>query len=149
MRACSVSQIKLFQECPRKWYQQYVKGIREPQTEDQKLGVAIHEELETFIRTRTGDRGRLSLLAPAYDWIETEIVGEKNEHRLFTEWGLHDAPKPQPPNKPDWSKSLVSLAGVPFAGYIDWFLPGLPLRVIDFKTTKAISKWAKTEEQLA
>src|SRR5215475_8269974 len=109
MRTCSVSQIKLFQECPRKWYQQYVKGIREPQTEDQKLGVVIHEDLENFISTKRAiSRGPLNLLKPAYEWIASELL-LSDVQSSYTEWGLHDAPKPQPPNKPDWNKSLVWL----------------------------------------
>lgn len=45
----SASQVDLFRTCPRKWYLQYVCGVRTPASPSQALGTAIHSEFEGYL----------------------------------------------------------------------------------------------------
>jgi hypothetical protein len=44
----SISAIKAFAACPRKWYHRYILGLKSPQTVAQKAGIDLHEELERW-----------------------------------------------------------------------------------------------------
>lgn len=51
----SYSRLNLFEQCPRKWYQQYVLKRRSPDSEATALGRAVHTAMERYVT-----QGRIS-----------------------------------------------------------------------------------------
>ncbi len=53
----SYTRLSLYEECPYKWFQQYVMGIKSPPTEPTVLGSVVHEVLEWYAtRAIAGER---------------------------------------------------------------------------------------------
>lgn len=50
-RRFSASQVELFRSCPRKWYLQYVCGVKGPPTASQDLGTRVHAAFEEYLTT--------------------------------------------------------------------------------------------------
>ncbi|MCP3060958.1 PD-(D/E)XK nuclease family protein [Myxococcus sp. K38C18041901] len=127
----SVSQLKQFSLCPRRWYFAKVLRLPEPETKAQALGVEGHAQLEHYLRTGEdvlGDiaRAGLHLLpTPGDDLLVEESFGT-------------------PPT--------LSADGVPFVGHIDLINPrrladGV-LRVTDHKFSSNVARYAATPSQL-
>jgi hypothetical protein len=51
MKHVSASQVRLFQECQRKWFIRYVLKVETPTTPAQQLGTDIHASIEHYERT--------------------------------------------------------------------------------------------------
>lgn len=45
----SASQVDCFRQCPRKWFLQYVCGVKTPGSPSQELGTKIHAEIEGYL----------------------------------------------------------------------------------------------------
>ncbi|TQF16145.1 hypothetical protein FJV41_09950 [Myxococcus llanfairpwllgwyngyllgogerychwyrndrobwllllantysiliogogogochensis] len=127
----SVSQLKQFSLCPRRWYFVKVLRLPEPETKAQALGVEGHAQLEHYLRTGEdvlGDvarAGRHLLPAPGADLLVEESFG---------------------------TPSPLSADGVPFIGHIDLINPrrlaeGV-LRVTDHKFSSNVGRYAATPAQL-
>ncbi|WP_163866101.1 PD-(D/E)XK nuclease family protein [Myxococcus eversor] len=127
----SVSQLKQFSLCPRRWYFAKVLRLPEPETKAQALGVEGHAQLEHYLRTGEdvlGDvarAGRHLLPAPGADLLVEESFG---------------------------TPSPLSADGVPFIGHIDLINPrrlaeGV-LRVTDHKFSSNVARYGATPTQL-
>lgn len=82
----SFSAIKLYEQCPQRFYQEKVlKKFPYHQTEAAARGDRIHKEFESFIRDGTP----LNEALPFKDWVETfaEQAGEKHvEFKMAMDW---------------------------------------------------------------
>ncbi|NTX51131.1 PD-(D/E)XK nuclease family protein [Myxococcus sp. CA039A] len=128
----SVSQLKQFSLCPRRWHFAKVLRLPEPETKAQALGIEGHAQLEHYLRTGEdvlGDvarAGRHLLPAPGADLLVEESFG---------------------------TPSPLSADGVPFIGHIDLINPrrlaeGV-LRVTDHKFSSNVARYGATPTQLA
>jgi hypothetical protein len=145
----SATQVSLVQECPRKWAYSYICGLRQPQTESQKLGQEVDDgQLQPYLKfgtpfnleTKAGriaNAGKHLLPNPALSL----------QKKLFAQ---HFFRIPSIRSKPGEHAPFA------FLGYKDMFLPegGMPSFptsknpcVADSKTTKS-KRWAKTGEEL-
>ncbi|MCP3163318.1 PD-(D/E)XK nuclease family protein [Myxococcus qinghaiensis] len=128
----SVSQLKQFSLCPRRWYFVKVLRLPEPETKAQALGVEGHSQLEHYLRTGEdvlGDvarAGRHLLPAPGADLLVEEPFG---------------------------TPSPLSADGVPFIGHIDLInqrrLSEGVLRVTDHKFSSNVARYGATPAQLS
>lgn len=125
----SASSITLFSEgCERRWYEQYIKGHKSPQTAAMARGSNVHKQLEDYL---------LSDVSP-----DTTIAGQ------IAQAGIHLIPRAETQHiEASLSEFPVTDLPIAFKGFIDVYLPGEVPHIIDHKTTSAF-KWAKTEEQL-
>jgi len=122
----SATQVAMYRECPRKWYTNYILGMKPPPTPAMALGTKVHEHLERYLTDGT----------PPPDTEEGKIAAS----------GLGALP---PPGEVGVEGS-VSIPGalVPFVGVIDYLdVRGDVPTVGDHKTASA-KKWLKTPEQL-
>ncbi|MFP2958235.1 PD-(D/E)XK nuclease family protein [Myxococcus sp. 1LA] len=128
----SVSQLKQFSLCPRRWYFAKVRRLPEPETKAQAVGVEGHAQLEHYLRTGEdvlGDvarAGRHLLPVPGADLLVEESFG---------------------------TPSPLTADGVPLVGYIDLINPrrlteGV-LRVTDHKFLSNVARYAATPAHLA
>lgn len=128
----SVSQLKQFSLCPRRWYFAKVRRLPEPETKAQAVGVEGHAQLEHYLRTGEdvlGDvarAGRHLLPVPGEDLLVEESFG---------------------------TPSPLTADGVPLVGYIDLINPrrltqGV-LRVTDHKFLSNVARYAATPANLA
>lgn len=131
----SPSQISLFDDstafgCNRKWWFKYIGGIETPGDASQDLGKEIHKSIEDFVLGK-GDVNCLHPIAmPAANLIrEVKNWGGNKEVEMKIELGQ------------------LELWGHQVTGQID-YLNDKP-RLIDWKTTSNIKRYAKTEEQVA
>lgn len=127
----SPSQIQRFRRCPRSWFHRYVLGEREPETEAQAVGKAMHAELEAWWAEGVEPTGRLARAVIA------------NMPFLPTSPDVLDSAV-----EADTESSGFQLAGLPMRGYIDlqvWTAEGLT--ILDYKTTSGW-KWAKGVDAL-
>ena len=88
--------------CARQGYYKYVLGVKSPPTKSQEIGIALHEEIETYLKTGRKVMGSLAMSgfhaipAPGDDLeVEQDIAGGT----------LEDAP--------------LRLNGIPIVGFID------------------------------
>lgn len=128
----SASQIEKYLRCPRQWWLRYKLDEKEPETEAQRVGKAMHAELETWWQEGIKPTNPLALAA-------LKVLPPRDPSLLSwsVEWSL----------PPDWT-----LAGTPIKGFIDLLLvdhsEGVPnATVLDYKTT-AGWEWAKSADEL-
>lgn len=125
----SASQIQRFRRCPRSWYNAYVLGQREPETEAQRIGKVIHAQMEAV-------------------WLD----GTEPTHPLAV--ALRDGLPFLPSTvdrfavEQDTESGVFQLAGLPMRGFVDLqvWRDG-ELTILDYKTTSSW-RWAKTEDAL-
>lgn len=128
----SPSQVELYRDCPRKWYDSYILGLKSPSTPAQQLGTDVHSVLEAYLKTG--------------------VEPPNTTAGAIAKVGLHLLPKPGTVIVE--GKVEIPGAPVPMVGVIDWIddtgassgTPGI-LTVGDHKTTSD-KKWMKTKEQL-
>lgn len=147
--------------CYRRYYIEYVLGIRSPFTGSQRLGVETHGQIERHLLTGEMVLGRLALSAreyipepdPTTQKVELDIQPTlADANGKFLGW-------PGPP--------ILAAAGVRVVGHIDLLrlpdatgnlysvdpvgdtiLDGHALEVKDWKTTSDVGRWAKQGPQL-
>lgn len=51
LRKCSASKITAYEECPRRWFNGYVLGEREPASTAMQRGTDIHSSIEQYLKT--------------------------------------------------------------------------------------------------
>lgn len=127
LKRVSPSQIKEYEQCPRKWYFAKVQGLPVVSRNQKSLdfGSALHKEIENFIleaKPLTSPLAKLGL-----EYIPT-TQGLLVETRVEDPW--------------------VAAAGIHVDGYIDLVVPGPVPEIIDWKTTSDIDKWGKTSQEL-
>ena len=128
----SASQIQRFRRCPQSWYNTYVLGQREPETEAQRIGKEIHTQMEEY-------------------WLHDM----QPTHRLAVAL-MNGLPfRPDSPEvrtfavEMDTESGGFQLAGVPMRGFVDLQVVDgdRNLVILDYKTTSDW-KWAKGAEAL-
>ena len=135
LKYVSVSSMRLFEACPRRWWYRYVAGIKEPTTKAQMTGTVEHEQLAHYLSTgedvlgeiAQGGRRFLPPPAPARREPSTVMVEQEMEPALLIE-------------------------GVPLIGSIDLLdierLGDGFAHITDHKTSSDPDRWASTPAQL-
>lgn len=130
MRYTTPSALTVHTECPSQWAYHALYRVKKPQNDSAKLGDVIHAEVEAYLRDGTA----LGPLAAA---------------------GMHLLPpagsaRGNPPQVIVEAKLGIQMPGqaVPIIGRLDQLLPA-SATVIDLKSSKNLSKYRKTVEDLA
>lgn len=124
----SATSIKLFRACPRRWYERYILGKREPTSKAMTRGNEVHRQLEQYL-------------------LHGEMPDDSPEG-LIAQAGLEHLPAP--PYQVELSLEHLPIEGTPapFKGFIDMYITGDAPEILDHKTTSNF-KYALTAEQLA
>lgn len=128
--ATSASQVKVWQECPKRWYYEKIDQKEVvPSTGAQALGSRLHAEMANWLGK--GIPTTDPLLAPTFSsWLGSRAVPSPLVEHYFS--------------------VDVADTGVICRGYIDYveMLPDGSVTVWDHKTTRS-ARYMKTEEELA
>ena len=120
----SASQLSLFTECERKWYNTYILGLKQPSTVAQLFGTTLHSVAEHYLRF-----GEVSL---AQVHVPDGVDGDK-VLKVFKAGIPH---LPEPPIA-DVETEITVQADVPGIGYIDaLYRDDNQLVILDHKTAK-------------
>lgn len=128
----SASQVNAFRSCPRKWYNSWILGIQQPETDSMKLGTAIHAALEKRMKAIK----------------EKEICVDDEETAKYVR-----AAMPYLPFEDFYLEQKMELetfeGGPRWVGFIDLLYEkdDHPF-VLDYKTTSNM-RYAKTPEELS
>ena len=157
----SVSQINMFQRCPKQYEYRYVKGIIAPPTSSLILGTSVHKGCEINYQSKFKSRKAADLsdvldaFSDAYDHADTTELDkdEKEAYKKGKDNGIamskchykQLAPSVVPLSMPE-EEFLLKIDGVkrPILGYIDVYAKifgGTEPVVIDQKTSRA--KWTQ------
>lgn len=135
MTRVSPTQIKMWLECPRKWFYSYVLQQKQPPTEALKVGTAVHSHLERWLLGEPEERDQywplaLAIMESGYIEPGPHIIGVELATTKRSPIGFGDT-------------------GVTLNGRIDVVerREDGGLVITDFKTTSA-KKWVKSEEEL-
>lgn len=124
----SVSQIKTYRLCPRKYMFNFTRSRRLPETDAQKFGTKVHAHLEDYLRDGT-------------------MPPETPEGRV-ARLGVVSGKLPDPGSADTEVSFDVPLwPGVSFTGLIDVLEKDRPM-VTDHKTTSSITKYAMSKEDI-
>lgn len=162
--------------CPRKWFWQYVGGIKQPETESQRIGTALHAELEAYVLTGKRDLSALALAGlhavptPPWDDVGVEVdMGSafsdpEAAFAVAEAAALRDAGDPAGAARMLEPFGILTAAGVPILGRIDLiharctnqgaedasqaYDPPNTVEVLDYKTTSDIGRYAKSALEL-
>ena len=122
----SASQIKTWNDCPRKWGFKYIDGLEDPPSKAAILGSKVHAELERYLEggdiDEASDAGKIA--ATALDLLPEPRVDLSVEEEVVFE-----------------------LDGVTFRGFVDLIDPAGPT-IFDHKTSSDPKRWGLTEETL-
>ena len=137
----SVSQIKTFLDCPRKWwYDKRAKLPRKPPSKGQRKGDTYHKQIEHYLLHGEDGRGPLARTPEALRMLEPYEA-----HAPFRGGALLVEAELKAP-------TLFTPGGVEFVGYSDLILPpGLidaRPHVIDHKFRKDLEAYAETSAAL-
>jgi hypothetical protein len=121
----SPSQIMAFRRCALRWWWQTIAGFRSPETASQKLGKAIHAELEAYLKNGEMPTNRIALSGI------TRLPNPEDVDELDVEFGF---------------ELQVDGMPVPVIGFIDLKEPAAH-RVSDHKTTSNF-QYAKSADEL-
>lgn len=126
----SASQIEAWEDCPRKWGWDKIDSIRRADTAATKLGTAVHNQLERYLKGEPFDFASDHHAAQLAQGA-TPFLPAPRAYGLAVE--AEDLQFPSPTYPHLWT------------GRIDWYLhaPG-KLTIGDHKTTSSIAKWAKS-----
>lgn len=133
IKKVSPSQLKMYLECPRKWYYSYVLKQRAPSTTAHILGSRVHKHLEDWLNAGTPPEGEHAHLAQAI--IDSGHI-ERGEHIIGVERRTNPAI--------GFGDTGVTLNGI--VDVVERRADG-GLVITDFKTTSSF-KWLKTPAQL-
>jgi hypothetical protein len=133
LRSWSYSSIKLFDQCPKKYYHlRVVKDVSEPPTEAITYGKEFHSAAEHYIRDNTPLPSQFAYVKNALDNLK-QLPGEK--HCEF-EMGLTEDLEPCGfKDKAAWWRGVADLL----------IINGDEARCIDYKTGKS-AKYADTDQ---
>ena len=122
----SASQLGMFSECNRKWYNTYILGQKQPPTPSQQFGIALHSVAEHYLKF--GNLVMTNIDFP--DGVDRDRVIE-----VFEAGRKH---LPIPPLADVETKIDITDAAVPAVGYIDAIYKGSndELIILDHKTAK-------------
>lgn len=121
----SPSQITAFRRCALRWWWQTIAGFRSPETASQKLGKAIHAELEAYLKNGEMPTNRVALSGI------TRLPNPEDVDEMDVEFGF---------------ELQVDGMPVPVIGFIDLKEPAAN-RVSDHKTTSNF-QYAKSADEL-
>jgi len=126
----SATSIKLFKNCPRRWYETYVLDQRGESSPAMRLGSEVHELLEEYLLkgTKPGASKAGKIASAGLKYLP------KRTKNYRVEASLADFPRPGLP--------------IPFKGFIDLYIEGDVPEIVDHKTTSNF-KYALTAEQLS
>jgi hypothetical protein len=126
----SASAIQTFVDCRRKYFAQYVLGIKAPPKPSQEEGTRLHEQMEKY--ALFGDKPQHPSCRLAMEYIQTKA----QRPLIQTESALED-PK-------------LLLADVRVKGFIDYYDPTDEIRpfIRDYKSCNGF-RYIKTEDELA
>lgn len=131
--AWSYSSIKLFDQCPKKYYHlRVVKDVKEPPTDAIMYGKQFHEAAELYIRDGNPIPPQFAFIQPSLDALKA-IEGEKH---CELEMGLTANLEPCGFKDPEvWWRGVADLA----------IINGDEARCLDYKTGKS-AKYADTDQ---
>jgi hypothetical protein len=131
--AWSYSSIKLFDQCPKKYYHlRVIKDVKEPPTDAIMYGKQFHEAAELYIRDGKSIPPQFAFIQPSLDALKA-IEGEKH---CELEMGLTANLEPCGFKDPDvWWRGVADLA----------IINGEEARCLDYKTGKS-AKYADTDQ---
>ena len=122
----SASQIKTWNDCPRKWGFKYIDGLEDPPSKAAILGSKVHAELERYLGggdiDEASDAGKIAATA-------LDLLPEPREDLSVEE------------------EVVFELDGVTFRGFVDLIDPAGPT-IFDHKTSSDPKRWGLTEETL-
>jgi hypothetical protein len=126
-RKVSVSQIDSWLRCQRYWHYRAVGKIYEPESDDQKRGTGIHDDLEVY-----QDEGTMAGPYAEYVKVAAPFL-----------------PSPQSGALTEFEFEYTTYEGGPlFVGFIDLIVPSRePTLALDYKTKKD-ARYIKTPEDL-
>lgn len=130
LKRLSVSQLKTFALCERRWWFDKVKGIKEEKTKALDDGTAIHEQLEHYLLT--GENVLGDVAQSMHRWLPEPDLAYAPGRDLLLEEPL----------------ALLTADGIPFTGQVDLTDTRNGLKVTDYKSTSDIEKYAATRTQL-
>jgi hypothetical protein len=146
IRYLSVSQLRTFSRCERRWFQSKVLRLPEPETKAQAIGTEVHAQVEHYLGTGEdvlGDVARELLRhLPAPNMRLDSLAYEGDAYDVFPRLMLEAS-------LADWG---LTADGIPLVGFIDIVNPrrmneGI-LRLTDIKTTSAIGRYSADPEEL-
>jgi len=131
--AWSYSSIKLFDQCPKKYYHlRVVKDVKEPPTDAILYGKQFHEAAELYIRDGTPIPPQFKFITPSLDALKA-LKGDKH---CELEMGLTENLEPCGfKDKNVWWRGVADLA----------IIDGEEARCLDYKTGKS-AKYADTDQ---
>lgn len=129
----SFSGIKLFEQCPRKYYHLKVKkDFSEPPTEATRYGEEFHEAAEFYVSGQADLPKRFEFAREALD----KLIGMPGEKLCELEMGLTEDLEPCEINDPDvWWRGIADLA----------IINGARAKVLDYKAGKS-AKYADKDQ---
>ena len=126
----SASQIEAWEDCPRKWGWDKIDSIRRADTAATKIGTAVHNQLERYLKGEAFDFATDHHAAQLAQGA-TPFLPPPMASGLMVE--AEDLKFPSPVYPHLWT------------GRIDWYLhEPSKLTIGDHKTTSSIAKWAKS-----
>lgn len=135
----SPSLLQAFEDCERIPYYDKILRLRREQTAAQALGTRMHSQLEKLVIEG------VDTLEPRLRGLRKYLPEKLPAPGVFAELGLDGQPKHL--GKPYDHSEAPAILGIPIEGYIDLMDFGRR-QVTDYKTSKDVTAWAKTEEQL-
>lgn len=129
----SFSGIKLFEQCPKKYYHlKVVKDYKEPPTEATRYGEEFHEAAEFYVSGKADLPAHFEFARGALDKLK-RLPGEKH---CEYEMGLTEDLEPCAINAPNvWWRGIADLA----------IIDGTKARVLDYKAGKS-AKYADRDQ---
>jgi len=132
----SVSQIKTFRDCPRKWWWNKIVGLPTPSSEATEIGSYVHAILECRLKSGEWPEMRLAEV-PRHLWERCLSIAKKE-----TPWL---------PREPVEARNVelgfeLPTPVVPIIGFIDW-VEEHEGRITDHKTSGNLS-YAKSDDDL-
>lgn len=129
----SFSGIKLFEQCPRKYYHLKVKrDFTEPPTEATRYGEEFHEAAEFYVSGQAELPKRFEFAREALD----KLIRMPGEKHCELEMGLTEDLEPCEINSPDvWWRGIADLA----------IINGTRAKVLDYKAGKS-AKYADKDQ---
>ena len=124
----SATSIKLFQSCPRRWYERYVLEKKEPTSKAMLRGNEVHRQLEEYLLNGT--------------------LPDASTEGQIAKAGLDHLPPPPYDIEISLEHLPVDDTPAPFKGFIDMYIAGDIPEILDHKTTSNF-KYALSEDELA
>jgi len=159
MRPLSHSSIKLYEDCPKKWYFKYIEKLPEKEKPFFSFGKSLHSALEFLYKDQGLLFPSLEELLKTYEqvWLTKGYESPESEENYKAE-GRQILTEYYEKNKAVFRRPLavehqfnLEVSGIKVIGFIDRIdkVAGDRLSIVDYKTGKEITrKRAATDPQL-